>query len=176
MERKDGLAWVKARARPIMVWGICGAVAATYFAVRLMSATPIDQPLNTREGIQERAAAAVKQVRYQDMMGTRVRRGGWLMGFVFWPIKPTDAEFAGAQEFANLAFEARSIKSKNAVCDVYYSSSDYTEDEDSIYVKEMALFILRKDAEWPPEPALRFLDSTSLNPANEVKDCSPPER
>jgi hypothetical protein len=59
--------------------------------------------IETRGGMQQRAAAVEKALRYDDLVGTRVRRGGMFKGVMFWPIKPTDGEIGGAAELANRA-------------------------------------------------------------------------
>ena len=101
------------KATPLALGGI--AIIA-YFVVRLASATPIDHALESKIGIQERAAAVEKLLRYDDLMDTHVRRGGWVKGLLFWPVEPTEDEIKGASEFAALAFQAHNVSIQQFGC------------------------------------------------------------
>ena len=82
-------------------------VIVAYFTVRLMSATPVTESIETKEGLLQRADAVEKALRYDDWMDTRVRRGGFLKGLLLWPIEPTDGEIEGAAEFVGLVMEGQ---------------------------------------------------------------------
>lgn len=88
--------------RTIIRWtpaAIGVALVIAYFSVRLASGIPIDQPIDTREGLRQRAAAAQKVLRYDDWAAGR---SGLIKEILIWPIAPTEAETQGAIEFANV--------------------------------------------------------------------------
>ena len=75
---------------------------AAYFGVRVYNGLTIDQPIQSVAGVQQRAAAAQKVIRYDNWHGGGGGRGGFLMGIVLWPIEPTEAEVGAATEFVSV--------------------------------------------------------------------------
>ena len=73
------------------------SIAAVYFGLRLYSAVPTYDQIETRDELIAGYTALQKVDRYDDWAGTRARKGGWLKGIILWPIEPTEdeIEFAG---------------------------------------------------------------------------------
>jgi hypothetical protein len=93
------------KARRIIRWASAGLIAAlltAYFGIRLLSGLVIDAPAETAQGLQQRAAAAQKVIRYDGWMSAHPFPGGWLKAILLWPIQPTQAEIDAATEFAAL--------------------------------------------------------------------------
>ena len=82
--------------------GIAIAVAIAYFGIRFASGTPVVDPILTRPGLTQRAAATKKLLRYDRWMNVHGIRGGRLKGILFWPIEPTNEEVRTAGEFFGL--------------------------------------------------------------------------
>lgn len=143
---------------------VAAAVAAIiYFGVALFSGTPVTEPIETRKGIEQRAAATEKVIRYDDWMHTRVRRGGWLKGIMLWPIEPNPFEVKGAGEFVGLVLEGQQY-AKGCGSVVGYGNS-LTDDQIRM-VGEVADFIQRDDLQWK-EPA----PMTVVAVLDSVKPC-----
>ena len=132
-------------------WVLGGAAIIAYYVVRFSSAIPIEHALATKAGIQERAAAVEKLLRYDELMETHVRRGGWVKGILFWPVEPTDAEIKGASEFAALAFQAHTVSVEQFGC------PEISRGSDSIPSKS-ELDFLDKTAEYLRAPATYWKD------------------
>ena len=130
---------------------VAGALAViAYFTVRLVSGTPVTESIETRAGLQQRAAAVEKVIRYDNWMSTRVRRGGWLKGVLLWPIEPTDAEINGAADFVGLVLEGQQYAEG---CGSVVSYGDNLTDDQIDMVGEVADYIQRDDVQWE-EPAV----------------------
>lgn len=73
------------------------AVAAVYFGLRVYSAVPTYDQIETRDELIAGYTALQKVERYDDWADTGVRKGGWLKGVMLWPIEPNEDEvkFAG---------------------------------------------------------------------------------
>ena len=152
------------RAIPLILGGIA---FIAYFAVRFSSAIPIEHALATKVGIQERAAAVEKLLRYDELMDTHVRRGGWTKSIMFWPIKPTDAEIKGASEFAALAFQAHDVSVEQFSCPEISRGSD-------TIPSEAELYFLAKTAEYLQAPTTHWKNSpvdTAIDAAKVFGNC-----
>lgn len=134
---------------------VAGALAVIiYLGVRLFSGTPVTASMETRDGILQRAAATEKVIRYDDWMGTRVRRGGWLKGILFWPIEPTEAEIEGAAEFVGLVFEGQQhVKG----CGSVTGYGDSLSDQQIKMVSDVAGYVQRDDVKWENPAVLTIL-------------------
>lgn len=135
----------------------------TYFGVALFSGTPVTDPIETRQGIQQRAAAAEKVIRYDDWMDTRVRRGGWFKGILLWPIEPDAYEIKGAGEFVGLVLEGQQYAKG---CGSVTGYGNTLTDQQIKMVGEVADFIQRDDVQWK-EPA----PMTVVAALESVKPC-----
>lgn len=133
---------------PLVVGGLAVLV---YFGIRLASGTPVTEDFETRAGIQQRAAAAQKVIRYDDWMSTRVRRGGLFKGILLWPIEPTDAEVNGAAEFVSLVVEGQQYAEG---CGSVSGFGENLTDEQIKMVGEVANYIQRDDIQWEEPPVM----------------------
>jgi hypothetical protein len=147
-------------------WGLGGAAVATYFAFRFLSATPIESPADTQKGIQERAAAIEKVLRYDDWMDTRARRGGWLKGILLWPIKPSEQELKGASEFASLAYEAQAVSVEQFNCTAVAGGGEVPSEAEVKYLGQMAELLLSPEIKWQDPPVM-----TALEAAKSLGNC-----
>lgn len=147
-------------------WGVGGVTVATYFAFRFLSAAPIESPPDTQKGIQERAAAIEKVLRYDDWMDTRVRRGGWLKGILLWPIEPTEQELKGASEFASLAYEAQTVSVEQFNCTAIAGGGEVPSEAEVKYLGQMAELILSPETKWQDPPVM-----TALEAAKSLGNC-----
>lgn len=144
-------------------WVLGGIAITAYFGMRLFSATPIDYSVESREGIQERAAAIEKLLRYDDWMDTRVRRGGWLKGILLWPIEPSESEIEGAAEFAALAYEAHNKSIEQFGCpSIPTGYGDTPSEAELSYLSDMAGILRRSDLQWADPPIFTMIDAARI--------------
>lgn len=131
-----------------------------YFTIRLVAATPITGTIDTAAGIEQRAAALTKIIRYDDWMGVHIRKGGWLKGILLWPIKPTEEEFSAGREFAGLAYAAQEASAQRFGCTVIAPSIGGTPSSAEIaYLKKMAEYVHRDELTWKQPPTMTVLDA-----------------
>ncbi len=142
------------KALKIAPVAIGALVVIAYFGVRLFSATPITAGIETREGLLQRAAAVEKVIRYDDWMGTRVRRGGLFKGLILWPIKPTDPEIEGAAEFVGLVLEGQ--KYADGCGAVVGFGEDLTDDQIQL-VSHVSNHIQNPNIDWQNPPPMTIL-------------------
>jgi hypothetical protein len=141
-------------------WLLGGVALVAYFSISFFSATPINHALETKEGIQERAAAIEKLLQYDDWMDTHVRKGGWLKGILLWPIEPTEAEIKGASEFASLAHEAHRISVAQFNCsalDPGYGDKPST--GELKYLSETADYLRAPQTQWKTPAVITVVDA-----------------
>lgn len=148
--------------RDVIRWtpAALGAVAVVaYFGIRLTSGTEVTAPLETQLGLQQRASAAEKVIRYDGWMGTHVRRGGWAKGILFWPIEPSDAEIAGAGEFVSLTLEGYDVLTqREEICGDLVADFNGKLSKGQInFVDDIAEDIQRDDLKWQTPPVLTIL-------------------
>ena len=138
---------------------VAGAAAViVYFGVKLYSEVNVTDPIETRSGIEQRAAAAEKAIRYDDLMGTHVRRGGWVKGILFWPIKPSELEIASAGEFVSLVLEAQGHAEG---CGSVVGYGDTLSEQQLQMVDEVANVIRDRETTWdeyPPQTVVHALE------------------
>ena len=134
-------------------------VAIAYFGIRLTSNVDVTAPIETKLGIQQRAAAAEKVIRYDDLMGTHVRRGGWLKGIMLWPIEPDEAEIKGAGDFVSLALEGYdALTQKQEICGTLVAGDGDKLSKDQIsFIDDVAEHMRRDDTKWDAPPVLTVL-------------------
>jgi hypothetical protein len=91
----------------------------------------VTQPIETvGGGVRQRTAALEKVLDYDDSMDTKVRRGGWLKGILFWPAKPTDEEIGYAGEILWWTVDIYDyIKKGGLICN---ANLTYNRDDDNI--------------------------------------------
>lgn len=155
------------KAIKVAPWVLAGIVAIAYFSIRFWSAAPIIHSVETKEGIQERAAAIVKLLRYDDWMQTHVRKGGWLKGIMFWPIEPNEKEVEGAGEFASVAYKAHLISAERFGCPVIPRGYGAAPSEEELeYLRQMAEYLRSPNIKWNTSPV-----ATTVDAARAVNKC-----
>lgn len=143
-------------------WVAAAFVAIVYFGIAIFSGTPITQSLETREGIEQRAAAAKKVIRYDDVMNTRVRRGGWIKGILFWPIEPNATEIKGAGEFVGLVLAAQQYATG---CGSVVGYGDTLTTEQLEMIGKVADIIQRDELQWEdPAPVTMVAALETVKP------------
>ena len=140
-------------------WAIGAVVVVAYFAVRLTSGVDVSASLETRVGLQQRAAAAEKVIRYDDWMGTHVRRGGWFKGIMLWPIEPSDTEVSGAGEFVSVALEGYELLvQKGEICGTLQDGVDGKLSDSQIqFADEISEEIQHAKIDWQTPPVMTIL-------------------
>lgn len=141
-------------------WALGGIALIAYFVVRFASATPIDHALETKSGIQERAAAVAKLLRYDELMDTYVRRGGWAKGLLFWPVEPTEAEIKGASEFAALAFQSHDVSVEQFGCpEIPRGSESVPSKAELDFLAKTAAYLQNSEIHWKNPPVDNVVDA-----------------
>lgn len=143
------------KAIKALPWALGALVVALYFGIRIFSGTPVAAPLESREGLEQRAAATEKVIRYDDWMGTRVRRGGWLKGIMLWPVEPTESEIDGAAEFVALVIEGQGYAGG---CGAVRGSADGLSDAQIDMIGEVAEYVRADSTVWKDPSVETVLD------------------
>lgn len=140
------------------VFGI--AVVSIYFGIRFTSGIEINSPIESKLGIQQRAAAFTKVMDYDDNMDTRVRRGGFLKGIILWPVEPTEKEMQGASEFVSLTLGGYDALAKNgSICGTLGYSQDNKLSDAQLYVtNEVARYVQQSETVWKSPPIFTVLE------------------
>lgn len=157
--------------RGIIKWSpvaFAATVAIVYFGIRFTSGVDVSATLESKIGLQQRAAAAEKVIQYDDWMGTRVRRGGWIKGILFWPIEPSDVEVKAAGEFVSVALEGYDVLTKQSeICgNLTGGYGDQLSEEQIKFVDEIAEKIQETNLSWQEPPVM-----TILQPIKEKFPC-----
>lgn len=76
-------------------------VAAIYFGSQFYFLVPVYDGIDAVESYHAGGEALAKVARYDDWASTSVRRGGWLMGPLLWPIEPTEPEITFAADYVS---------------------------------------------------------------------------
>lgn len=92
---KSGLRRRVERLSPLIV---VVALVVVVFGIRLYSALPTFETIETKEELQAAYATIKKVERYDDWMNAKVRKGGFLKELILWPVEPTDSEILFANE------------------------------------------------------------------------------
>jgi len=101
----------------------------------------VNEPIDTPSGVAQRAATLEKLLDYDDSMDTRVRRGGWLKGILFWPAEPTEEEIKHASEFLWTTVDVYDyLKNENALCNanLFHNAKDENY-KDEIAIAQIAI-------------------------------------
>jgi hypothetical protein len=157
--------------RDIIKWSpvaLAMVVAIAYFGIRFTSGVDVSATLESKLGLQQRAAAAEKVIQYDDWMGTRVRRGGWIKGILFWPIEPSDVEVKAAGEFVSVALEGYDLLTQRSeICGTLMGGAgDQLSDGQIKFVDEIAQKIQEANLSWQEPPVM-----TVLQPIKEKFPC-----
>lgn len=134
-----------------------GLVVVAYFALRLFSGVTVDQPVETKAGLQQRAAAAQKLIRYNEWLS------GWIGSSVagpaiLWPIAPTQGEAEAAGEFASAVLGShRTLRNAGFVCgELPEGQGDAQSAEQVALIAAVAAHLRSEDSQWA-EPATMTL-------------------
>ena len=149
--------------RDVINWAplAAGVVAViAYFTIRLTSGLDVSAPFESQLGLQQRATAAEKVIRYDDWMETHVRRGGWLKGILLWPIEPTQSEIEGAAEFASVSLQGYdALAQRGEICGNLVEGYDSKLSKGQIeFVDQIADGIQSDKLQWSSEPMVTVLD------------------
>ena len=108
------------------------AVAAVYFGLRFYSAVPTYDQIETRDELIAGYTALQKVDRYDDLAGTRARKGGWLKGIMLWPIEPTEDEVEFAADMVWLSIRMHDyLLEEGLICNNTLSGPLENEDIDT---------------------------------------------
>jgi hypothetical protein len=100
----------------------------------------VSEPAESSVGTYQRALALDKLLDYDDTMDTRVRRGGWLKGILFWPEEPTDEEIGFASEFLWSSIQIHDyLKEENEICGAHLTHQDDDVYRDELEIAQIAL-------------------------------------
>jgi len=149
------------RRAPLLVLAV---ILAAYGGIRVYSSRSVDAPLETRAGIEQRAAAFRKAVRYADWTDTRRRR--WVLEVLLWPIAPNDGETRAAAEFAGVVLDGRrALAAGRLACGAPPPGADVT-DADIALIGRVAAAALAPATRWATPPIM-----TLLPPIREAYPC-----
>jgi len=142
-------------------------LVVAYVGTRIATGVDVSAAPESRQGIEQRADALSKVLRYDDWADTRVRRGSWIKGPLLWPIEPTDKEVAAAGEFAGLALEAADVAASEYGCFRLGSGiGDRLSDAELSYLESIAKDVRSPDTEWHDLPVV-----TVLQAARSARGC-----
>ncbi|MGE5952906.1 MAG: hypothetical protein ACM308_04715 [Qipengyuania vulgaris] len=130
-----------------------GLVVAGYFGVGLYARTPVTAPIDSRAGIEQRAAALDKVLRYDDLVNGRMRRGGLLKDVLLRPLEPDDEEMEGAADLVGLIFAAQQTVPG---CGLVTGNGESMNEAQKKMLREVVDYLEQPDAQWR-DPALRTL-------------------
>lgn len=159
------------KAVKAMPWVLATIGIFVYFGVRMFSAVDLSSPIESREGLRQRAAAMEKFVRHDDFMHTEVRRGGWIKGLLFWPIEPTGAEMSGATEFAGLTLAGLGVlREKNEACsDLPVGQGENLSKKEIEFAGEVAEFLRSDRMTWSDDPISNiFTAIEAVDPCDKI--------
>lgn len=141
-------------------YAVAVAALVVYLCIRVFSAVPITDPVESRRGIEQRAAALAKIIQYDKLMDTHVRKGGLFKGMLLWPVEPTKAEIAGGREFASLALAAHQTSAERFGCTVIdVSNGGVPTKSELTFLDGMADYVRREDIAWEKTPIMTVLDA-----------------
>ncbi len=139
--------------RKIVRWtptAIGVAAVIVYFSVRLFSGVEISQPIETREGLVQRAAAFERVLTYAEWEPTGYGTRSAVMGVLRWPIEPSKAETEAANEFISLVLSGHAkLSQESKVCGgLIGASTDRISDEAIKLAEDVADYLQAKDTKW----------------------------
>jgi hypothetical protein len=159
IERESGKASWQRTLRYWLPFLLASLVAITYGGARLYSATPVSASVETREGLQQRAYALDKVLRYDDWASVENRRGGWFKAILLWPIEPTKAEIDGASELGGVIFEgARRLQELREACNVPVPSGQAIGADEIVLLQRVTAHLRAEQVRWQNPPVMTVLD------------------
>lgn len=135
------------------------AAVIGYFGLWFYNDLSVDQPIETREGIEQRVAAYEKARRYDDWAGAQVRRGGWLKSILLKPFEPDDQEMEAATDFIGLSLNGLAALTEGGMaCGAEgLLQADELNEAHLELVDDVAEKIRAKGVEWQEPPVMTVL-------------------
>lgn len=153
--------------------GIGGVVlvillVAGYFGLREYNMTPVTASIETRAGLEQRAHALAKVLRYE---GWATGRRGIIKNILIWPFEPTPQEIAGARELSGVALAgaARLVAMREACGIQLGTASQELNPQEYDVMRKVSEHLRRKDIRWRTPPVMTVLD-----PIRSSYPCSAP--
>lgn len=143
------------RTRLLGLGAVAGIVLvlAGAVALRQYNAIPISAALDTRPGIEQRAAALAKVMRYDDWNPGSGGLRRLLGQFALWPFEPSEAEIQGARELAGaIANSAEQLRDAGQACKLPAFGAPVT-DEQIAFLAKIVARLRDKTTTWGNPPA-----------------------
>jgi hypothetical protein len=171
-ERIDTESAKKPLVRKIVRWtpaAIGVAVAIAYFSVRMFSGLDVSQPIETKAGIQQRAAAFARVVTYVEMEPTGYGMRSTVKALLRWPIEPSEDVKKGAQDFASLTLSGKAkLSEEKSICGGLIGGTGETFSEQDIeLIQKVADYVQRDDVKWETPSVM-----TVLTPIKQAFPCA----
>lgn len=152
---------------------IVGVVLVTiYFGVRLYSALPVDKPLDSREGMIQRAAVIEKMARYDDWASGRSGgRGEAFKDLLLWPIEPNSEETRAGNQLIALIGGRYAIlaQARQACLLIVAPDTGLPGDQRVEMLRKAAAYLRGHDVAWA-QPLANTVDTPIRNayPCHEI--------
>lgn len=138
---------------------IVASLVVGYFSLWFWNGIAIDQPIETRHGLTQRAEAYEKARDFDDLMSSRTRRGGFLRDIFSKPFEPDDEEIAGATDFVGITFDALyALHERSLVCGAErHFLSEQLQEADFAMLDGVAEELLSDEMHWQDPPAMTLV-------------------
>jgi hypothetical protein len=173
--RKSPLARTVYRWMPL---GIGIACLIVYVSIRLLSGLDVSAPIATKLGIEERAAAYSKAMRYDEWLEGAHGRNGLVLGALLWPIEPSNEEVSAARDMVGLSLAGADFLAKhNEICPSWASDEDGLTQQRKKLVGDVVAYVDAPGVKWRKPPAMTLLDPirTEFPCADEVSVTARPK-
>ena len=127
-------------------WIAIVAIGITMVSLKWYWLVDVNEPIESTTGLVQRAAALEKLLDYDDSLDTRVRRGGWAKGILYWPAEPTEEEIEYASEFLWESVNLYDyLRRENAICNanLIFNANDENY-KDEIAIAQIAIGYVNK--------------------------------
>ncbi|WP_299196241.1 hypothetical protein [uncultured Erythrobacter sp.] len=155
---------------------ILGVLGLIYAGLFFYNDVTIDQPIETKEGLLQHAAAYDKARTFESLMGTRTRRGGAIKGLLFWPFEPDDAEFEAAGNFAGLSLDGlQALTEQGVTCNTQYllTGGEYLSEAQMTFADEVSEYLQAESTVWEEQAFMTPLPMMVENFGCPVDPASP---
>lgn len=169
IEEEAGPTWIEriGVARLVGLGGMLLVVLllAGYFGLRAYNAIEIRDKIDTRPGIEQRAAALEKLLKHgADPDTVDMNRSALIRRILHWPLEPTESETAAARQLAALIFEgADRLKQEGQACNLPLPSGTMVTEEEAAMLLKIATGLRDKQIAWRTPPAATVLDVIRAN-------------
>ncbi|MDY7098570.1 MAG: hypothetical protein SXU28_10580 [Pseudomonadota bacterium] len=140
--------------------GVLAVLVVGYLFMFWYNDLTVDQPIETKEGLIQHAAAFDKASTYNDWNSTSTRRGGAIKGLLLWPWEPDDQEFEAAGNFAGVTLNGLEMLSQQgAACPgrALLVPGEYLSELQTEFVEEVSDAIQADGVVWEEEPIMTLL-------------------